>query len=81
MRLKDKAVIITGAGQGLGAAYSRRFCQEGAKVVIADLNEEKARKVVQELSGKGYEAFAVTTDVSKPSSGQRWKGMDGSTSW
>jgi 3-oxoacyl-[acyl-carrier protein] reductase len=70
MRLEDKVAIITGAGQGLGAAYARKFCQEGAKVVIADFNQEKSKKVAEELAGKGYEAFAVTTDVSEESNAE-----------
>ena len=64
MRLKEKVVIITGAGQGLGAAYARRLAEEGAKVVIAELNEEKAEAVAKEIKAKGYEALAVGTDVS-----------------
>jgi 3-oxoacyl-[acyl-carrier protein] reductase len=65
MRLKDKVAVITGAGQGLGAAYARKFCHEGAKVVIADINETAARDVAKELEAKGYEAFALVTDVSQ----------------
>ena len=38
MRLKDKVSIITGAGQGIGEAYARRFATEGATVVVADIN-------------------------------------------
>jgi 3-oxoacyl-[acyl-carrier protein] reductase len=67
MRLKDKVAVITGAGQGLGASYARSFCQEGAKVVMADLNEEKLKRVTEDLVGKGYDAIAVTTDVSRQS--------------
>ncbi|NSW75310.1 MAG: SDR family NAD(P)-dependent oxidoreductase, partial [Candidatus Atribacteria bacterium] len=40
MRLKDKVVIITGGGQGLGEAFSKGCAGEGAKVVIVDWNEE-----------------------------------------
>ena len=64
MRLKEKVVIITGAGQGIGAAYARRLAEEGAKVVIAELNEEKAEAVAKDIKAKGYEALAVRTDVS-----------------
>jgi 3-oxoacyl-[acyl-carrier protein] reductase len=70
MRLKDKVVIITGAGQGLGAAYARKFCKEGARVVLADINGDKLHDVVKELTKKGYEAFSVSTDVSEESSTQ-----------
>ncbi|MFH1488970.1 MAG: 3-oxoacyl-ACP reductase family protein [Pseudomonadota bacterium] len=68
MRLKDKVTIITGAGQGLGAAYARRFCVEGARVVIADVNVAKSEGLAEELKGKGFEALAVGTDVSDEAS-------------
>lgn len=70
MRLKDKVAIITGAGQGIGAAYARKFCEEGAKVVIADINQNKSEAVVKEIIGKGHEALAVMNDVSDESSTQ-----------
>ena len=41
-RLQDKVAIITGAGQGIGLAYAERFLAEGAKVVVAEINEERA---------------------------------------
>ncbi|NLJ49393.1 MAG: SDR family NAD(P)-dependent oxidoreductase, partial [Candidatus Atribacteria bacterium] len=39
MRLQDKVVIVTGAGQGLGEAFSKGCAKEGAKVVIVEINE------------------------------------------
>jgi len=64
MRLKDKIAIITGGGQGLGREYALRFCKEGAKVVIAEINLENAKKVEKELLDLGGEALAIKTDVS-----------------
>jgi 3-oxoacyl-[acyl-carrier protein] reductase len=64
MRLKDKVAIITGGGQGLGRAYALRFCKEGAKVVIPEINFENAKKVEQEIIDMGGEALAIKTDVS-----------------
>ena len=49
MRLKGKIAVITGAGQGIGEAYARRFAAEGATVVVADVNEEKGRAVATAL--------------------------------
>ena len=68
MSLKDKVAIITGAGQGIGAAYARRFSDEGARVIIADINQEKSEAVAKEITGKGREALAVMTDVSDEAS-------------
>ncbi|EFK11731.1 oxidoreductase, short chain dehydrogenase/reductase family protein [delta proteobacterium NaphS2] len=68
MRLKDKVIIITGAGQGLGAMYAHKLAEEGAKITIADINEEKARKVADDINAKGYEAIAIRTDVSNEQS-------------
>jgi 3-oxoacyl-[acyl-carrier protein] reductase len=63
-RLKDKVVIITGAGRGIGRAYALRFADEGAKVVIAEIVRENAEKVAKEVEAKGAEALALHTDVT-----------------
>ena len=60
MRLKDKRVIITGAASGFGKGIAERFAREGAKVVIADLDEAKGEKVARDLNG-----MFVKTDVSR----------------
>lgn len=62
MRLKDKVAIVTGAASGFGAETARMYAREGAKVVLADLNEEGARKVAAEI---GSSAVAIRCDVSK----------------
>jgi NAD(P)-dependent dehydrogenase (short-subunit alcohol dehydrogenase family) len=69
-RLQDKVAIITGAGQGIGLAYANRFLDEGAKVVVAEINEERARAGMESLAGKGDATF-VQTDISDPDSAQR----------
>jgi NAD(P)-dependent dehydrogenase (short-subunit alcohol dehydrogenase family) len=66
--LEGKSAIITGAGQGIGREYAHRFAAEGAKVAIAELNEENGRKVVDEITTTGAEAISVRTDVSDESS-------------
>jgi NAD(P)-dependent dehydrogenase (short-subunit alcohol dehydrogenase family) len=62
MRLKDKVVIVTGGGQGLGEAFAKGCAREGAKVVIVDVNEETGKKVEQEI---GENAVFIRTDVSQ----------------
>ncbi len=64
MKLKDKVAIITGAGSGLGRAIALRFADEGARIVIAEINEAKGEETLKLVQAKGAEAFAVTTDVS-----------------
>lgn len=64
MKLEDKVAIITGAGQGIGRAYALRFVQEGARVVIADIQEEKAHSVEQEVQNAGGDGIAVKVDVA-----------------
>jgi 3-oxoacyl-[acyl-carrier protein] reductase len=49
MKLKGKVAIITGAGQGIGEAYAKRFAAEGATVVVADINVEKGQAVAAAL--------------------------------
>jgi NAD(P)-dependent dehydrogenase (short-subunit alcohol dehydrogenase family) len=62
-RLRDKVAIITGAAQGIGAAFAVGFAREGAKVVIADILEGK--EVVGSIEKSGGEAISVKTDVTK----------------
>ena len=62
MRLKDKVAVVTGAGSGFGRGIATRFAQEGAKVVIVDINAETAQAVAAEI---GDNAITVTADVSQ----------------
>lgn len=70
MLLKDKVAIITGAAQGIGKAYALGFAREGAKVVVADIQKEKAGEVAKEIQDQGGEAIAVAVDVSSEESTQ-----------
>ena len=64
--LMDRVAVITGAAQGLGAAISRRLADEGAHVVIADINLEGARHTAQAIeAGTGRQAIAVEADVTQ----------------
>ena len=62
MRLSGKKALITGGGSGIGAAAARRFIAEGAKVVLADVQTEKAAALADEL---GPDAHAVALDVTR----------------
>ena len=63
MRLKDKVAIVTGAGSGIGKAIAIDFAKEGAKIAIADMNEENAGKVAATIESAGGEAMVVKADV------------------
>ncbi|WP_173912868.1 SDR family NAD(P)-dependent oxidoreductase [Acinetobacter sp. Marseille-Q1618] len=66
-RLKDKVCIVTGAASGMGKAEAIAFAQQGAKLIIADLNIELAQQVVDKIQQMGNEAFAFQVDVSQKS--------------
>src|SRR6185369_7287236 len=65
MRLANKVALITGAGSGIGRESALLFAREGARVVVADVNDEAGRAVVEELRGAGGEAAYVHADVSQ----------------
>ena len=60
MRLKGKVVIITGAGSGFGAGIARRFSEEGADIVVADIDSAAGERIAREVEGK-----FVHADVTK----------------
>ena len=63
MRLEGRTAVITGAASGIGAEKARRFVEEGANVLVADMNEEKGQAVVDELGAE--RARFLKVDVSK----------------
>ncbi|MDH4160648.1 MAG: SDR family NAD(P)-dependent oxidoreductase, partial [Actinomycetota bacterium] len=65
-RLEGRVAVITGAGSGIGLATARRFAEEGATVVVADLNEQTGRATADELGGR-----FVAVDVTSPEDNQR----------
>ena len=65
MKLKDRVAVITGGGSGLGRAIALRFAQEGARIVIAEINEGNGEETTRMVQARGVEAFDVPTDVSK----------------
>ena len=64
MRFKDKVVVISGAGAGIGKGIANEFAKEGARIVIAEVNVESGNAVVNELQDQGMQALFVQTDVS-----------------
>lgn len=71
MRLKDKVVIVTGAGTGIGRAIAILFAKEGAKVVCASVRPDSCRGTADDIVKNGGQAIAVPTDVSKTEEVQR----------
>jgi NAD(P)-dependent dehydrogenase (short-subunit alcohol dehydrogenase family) len=63
MPLSSKIALVTGAGQGIGESVARRLGQDGATVVIADIDEQKAGSVAEALSECGVQAMSVLLDV------------------
>lgn len=64
MELRDKVVIITGGAGGIGRSSAEKFIEEGAKVMIADFNEEAAKNVAEEIGTIGENTAYVMVDVS-----------------
>lgn len=68
MKLKEKVAIVTGAGQGIGEGIALKLAQEGANVVIAELNPETAKSVADKVKALGRQAMAIETDVTSSAS-------------
>ena len=64
MRLKGKLAVVTGAGSGFGAGIARRFSEEGADIIVADINVAAGERIAREVEGKFVQA-----DVTK---GEDW---------
>lgn len=66
MRLKDKVAVITGGASGIGGAGTKLFAEEGASVIILDVNEEAGISLEKELNEKGFDVKFIKTDISDP---------------
>ena len=84
MLLQDRVAVITGAASGIGKAAAFKFAEQGAKVLVADVDEALGRRVVEQLQRDGRDAIFVKTDVSSASDAQamaqaaldRWSTID-----
>ena len=70
-RLAGKVAIITGAGSGFGEGMARRFAEEGAKIICADINAKAVNQVVKTIVAAGGQAVAALADVARQDDTQR----------
>ncbi|MCA9434030.1 MAG: SDR family NAD(P)-dependent oxidoreductase, partial [Candidatus Omnitrophica bacterium] len=64
--LDNQVAVITGSGRGIGAAAAKLFAQEGAKVVVTDLDAGVSDQVAEEIKASGSEALSFPGDVTDP---------------
>jgi NAD(P)-dependent dehydrogenase (short-subunit alcohol dehydrogenase family) len=74
MKLKGKVALVTGGAKGIGEAYSIGLAKEGARVVIADTDEEAGSSVAQAIDKEGASAHFVKTDVGRREDAERMVG-------
>ena len=70
-RLKDRVAIVTGAAQGIGKAIASAFVDEGARLVIGDINADLAKKTAEELGKDGRQVRSISIDVAEATGGQQ----------
>jgi 3-oxoacyl-[acyl-carrier protein] reductase len=71
LAIKDKVAIVTGSARGLGAATARRLAEEGAKVVVTDINPAQAEATAAALKADGLAAHCIVADITKGADVQR----------
>jgi NAD(P)-dependent dehydrogenase (short-subunit alcohol dehydrogenase family) len=71
-RFRDRTAVVTGAGAGIGAATARRLAEEGAAVVVADIDERRGALVAEEIRRSGGTAVFVQADVGRE---EAWQGI------
>lgn len=64
MRVQDRVIVVTGAGRGNGRAISMRLAEEGAVVVVSDIDGDSAHRVAADIEAAGGSAVAIKTDVT-----------------
>jgi NAD(P)-dependent dehydrogenase (short-subunit alcohol dehydrogenase family) len=68
MKLKDQVAIVTGAGRNIGEETAKLLASEGAKIVVVDLDKDRAERTTAAIKAAGREAVTVTADVSNEDS-------------
>ncbi len=64
MKLADRMALITGAGSGIGRGCALLFASEGARIAVADLDEESAADTARQITEGGGRAIAIRADVA-----------------
>src|SRR5437879_1068982 len=70
MRLDSRVAVVTGAGSGIGAASALAMAQEGARVVVVDVNEARAKTTVEQIEKAGGQERALRADVTRAADNQ-----------
>ena len=70
-RMRDKVVLVTGAGSGIGEACAELFAEEGGQVIVEDIDGQAAERVAMRLQHRGYQALPVQGDVSVAADAER----------
>ncbi len=65
VKVKDRVALITGSGSGIGEGVAKRLSQNGAKIVINDVVQDKIDRVVEEIKVAGGEAIGMNIDITK----------------